>query len=76
MSNKTGIEWTDHTWNPWQGCRKVSAGCVNCYMYRDKKRFGQDPARVIRSQPVTFTAPLRWRGRQVLAWYFIIGMGL
>ncbi|WP_370688460.1 DUF5131 family protein, partial [Chryseobacterium sp. EO14] len=18
------IQWTDHTWNPWHGCRKVS----------------------------------------------------
>src|SRR3990172_1427349 len=25
------IEWTDHTFNPWWGCEKVSAGCKNCY---------------------------------------------
>lgn len=25
------IEWTDHTFNPWIGCTKVSAGCANCY---------------------------------------------
>lgn len=25
------IEWTDHTFNPWIGCAKVSAGCKNCY---------------------------------------------
>lgn len=26
-------------WNPWHGCRKISAGCKNCYMYTlDKKR--------------------------------------
>jgi len=37
----------------------VSAGCANCYMYRDKKRFGQDPATVIRSKPRTFSFPLR-----------------
>ncbi|MCE9500835.1 MAG: phage Gp37/Gp68 family protein [Leptospira sp.] len=29
--NKTGIEWTDGTWNPVTGCTKVSAGCANCY---------------------------------------------
>lgn len=34
MGTKTGIDWTDHTWNPWQGCRKVSAGCANCYAQR------------------------------------------
>jgi protein gp37 len=27
----TGIEWTEETWNPVLGCRKVSPGCLNCY---------------------------------------------
>lgn len=27
----TGIEWTDESFNPWQGCAKVSPGCLNCY---------------------------------------------
>lgn len=31
MSDRTGIEWTDATWNPTTGCTKVSAGCDNCY---------------------------------------------
>ncbi|HEX7861821.1 MAG TPA: phage Gp37/Gp68 family protein [Verrucomicrobiae bacterium] len=25
------IEWTDHTWNGWRGCTKVSPGCAHCY---------------------------------------------
>lgn len=25
------IEWTDHTFNAWWGCQKVSPGCQNCY---------------------------------------------
>lgn len=25
------IEWTDHTFNPWIGCTKVSPGCLHCY---------------------------------------------
>lgn len=25
------ISWTDHTFNPWMGCAKVSAGCAHCY---------------------------------------------
>lgn len=29
MSDKTGIEWTDATWNPVTGCTEVSAGFVN-----------------------------------------------
>lgn len=31
MSNGSGIEWTDATWNPTTGCDRVSAGCDNCY---------------------------------------------
>jgi protein gp37 len=31
MSGKTGIEWTDRTWNPVVGCTKVSQGCKLCY---------------------------------------------
>jgi protein gp37 len=27
MGLKTGIEWTDATWNPVTGCTKVTAGC-------------------------------------------------
>lgn len=61
MAKNSGIDWTDHTWNPWQGCRKVSPGCAHCYMYREKTRFGQDPGAVVRSKPATFNAPLRWK---------------
>ena len=31
MSEKTIIAWTDHTFNPWMGCTKISEGCRNCY---------------------------------------------
>ena len=31
MGKDSSIEWTDHTFNPWIGCAKVSPGCVNCY---------------------------------------------
>lgn len=30
-STRTGIEWTDATWNPMTGCEKISAGCDHCY---------------------------------------------
>lgn len=33
MGTKTGIEWTDATWNPMTGCTKLSAGCDHCYAY-------------------------------------------
>jgi protein gp37 len=31
VGQQTGIEWTDATWNPVVGCRKVSEGCRHCY---------------------------------------------
>lgn len=31
MADKSGIEWTDATWNPVTGCSKVSQGCKFCY---------------------------------------------
>lgn len=34
----TKIEWTDETWNPVTGCRKVSEGCRNCYAESMAKR--------------------------------------
>lgn len=30
------------TWNPWHGCKKVSEGCANCYVYAQDKRYGRD----------------------------------
>lgn len=39
MSDKTGIEWTDATWNPIRGCSRVSEGCRNCYAETVAKRF-------------------------------------
>lgn len=31
MAENSKIEWTDHTFNPWIGCTKVSPACDNCY---------------------------------------------
>ena len=31
MGDKTGIEWTEATWNPVTGCDQVSPGCAHCY---------------------------------------------
>jgi protein gp37 len=60
MGKQTKIEWTDHTWNPWRGCLKVSLGCKFCYMYRDQVRYGRDPKAIVRAAPATFNAPLKW----------------
>ena len=43
MSEVTIIAWTDHTFNPWMGCEKVSEGCRNCYAATlTKNRMGLD----------------------------------
>jgi protein gp37 len=39
MGDKTGIEWTDATWNPVSGCSKVSPGCAHCYAETVADRF-------------------------------------
>lgn len=31
MGERSKIAWTDHTFNPWWGCTRVSEGCVHCY---------------------------------------------
>lgn len=61
MGKNSGIAWTDHSNNPWQGCKKESEGCTHCYMFRDKKRYGQDPKAIVRSKDKTFNQPLRWK---------------
>jgi len=59
MGDKTGISWTDHTWNPFIGCTRVSAGCRICYFYRDAERYGFDPRVVHLSK--TMRQPLKWK---------------
>jgi protein gp37 len=67
VGDKSGIEWTDATWNPVTGCTAVSAGCDHCYAetlaYRlqrmgvAKYRNGFD----VTLHPDALTQPLRWK---------------
>jgi protein gp37 len=67
MSDKTGIEWTEATWNPVTGCAKVSAGCKNCYAERDWPRMAHVPAYAgrkftdVAEHPARLAQPLRWK---------------
>lgn len=38
MADRSGIEWTEATWNPTTGCDKMSPGCDNCYALTLAKR--------------------------------------
>jgi protein gp37 len=40
MGAETTIAWTDHTFNPWWGCTKVSPGCDHCYAETFDRRVG------------------------------------
>lgn len=68
MADKTGIEWTDATWNPVTGCAKVSQGCKHCYAEREWPRMtklvpayaGRDFTDV-RTHADRLDQPLRWK---------------
>jgi protein gp37 len=63
MSSK--IEWTDETWNPVDGCTKVSAGCAHCYAATFAHRqMGPWKGRAftdVRCHPSRLDVPLHWR---------------
>ncbi len=76
MGDKSKIEWTDATWNPLTGCRRVSPGCENCYAERlSAGRLASSPKYAgvaemrgggprwtgkIRTHPEVLDHPLRW----------------
>jgi len=67
MSENTKIEWADHTFNPWEGCQKVSPGCDHCYAETRNARYaggtainwGPDAPRR-RTTPANWKKPLAW----------------
>ena len=44
-------------WNPWHGCRKISAGCQNCYVYRIDSAFDRDASEV--KKTAAYDLPLK-----------------
>ncbi len=76
MSGKTGIEWTEMTWNPVVGCTRVSSGCDHCYAFQlhdqrhiawKRGRWPTAPAQYhqpfskVQLLPERLDDPLRWR---------------
>jgi len=65
MGADTKIEWAHHTFNPWIGCEKVSAGCKNCYAEEmmdhryGRVQWGGSGTRVVTSDS-NWRMPLRW----------------
>ena len=64
MGERTEIAWTDHTFNPWIGCARVSPGCQHCYAETLTKRTGMAVWGVKGTRNVTSDAywrqPLKW----------------
>lgn len=66
MAENSKIEWTDHTFNPWRGCTKVSPACQHCYAEAQAKRnpfvlgmWGSNGTRVVASE-AQWKLPLKW----------------
>lgn len=59
MSTKTKIEWTDHTFNPWWGCARVSPACRFCYADGTATRWGHELWR--RKGPRRMLSDANWR---------------
>ncbi len=64
MAKNSKIEWTEHTFNPWWGCTKVSPACDNCYAESWSKRTGHSVwgAKADRRtlSESHWTNPIRW----------------
>ena len=64
MGDKTEISWTDHTFNPWLGCTRVSEGCRHCYAEALSTRYrwvkwGSGQTRK-RTSAANWRKPLAW----------------
>lgn len=44
-------------WNPWHGCRRISPGCLHCYMYRRDAAVGRDSTVI--EKTASFDLPVR-----------------
>lgn len=66
MAENSKIEWTDHTFNPWMGCTKVSPACDNCYAAEmmdnryGRAKWGAGEPRV-RTATSTWAQPRKWQ---------------
>lgn len=58
---KTGIEWTDETWNPVTGCTNISPGCDNCYAEKITNRFKRHPWGQVTLHEDRLRQPEKWK---------------
>lgn len=63
MAAGTAISWADDTFNPWEGCTRVSPACDHCYAAERAQRFGNDhlwSGTLRRTSPANWRKPLKW----------------
>jgi len=58
MGDRSGIGWTDATWNPVRGCSRVSEGCRHCYAEVQAERI----VRMGRGKPTPYDGLVRLVG--------------
>jgi protein gp37 len=70
MAENSTISWTDHTFNPWIGCTRISPGCDHCYAARENERrkwvSGWDAER---RRTKTWSEPVKWNRRAAKTGY-------
>lgn len=81
MSDRSGIEWTETTWNPTTGCDRISAGCDHCYALSLAKRLKamgsakyqtdgdprtSGPGFGVATHPTALAEPFRWRASRLV----------
>lgn len=65
MGQDSAIAWTNHTFNPWEGCVHVSDGCRYCYAEKlvdtrfGRAKWGALGTRRLTSEP-NWTKPIAW----------------
>lgn len=67
MADRTGISWTDSTWNIVTGCTEVSPGCDHCYAKTFSERWRGTPGHHFENgfdltlRPERLGQPLQWK---------------
>lgn len=63
MAENTLISWAHDTFNPWEGCTRISPACDFCYAAERAHRFGNDhlwAGNLRRTSPANWRKPLAW----------------
>lgn len=63
MAENTAISWAHDTFNPWEGCTRISPACDHCYAAQRAARFGNGhlwAGQLRRTSPANWRKPLRW----------------